>query len=517
MIRLLFLIQKEPKAVCFGGAVMNRRQKLLLNTATSLIKQLVVVVCGFILPRYMLSYYGSAVNGLVASLTQFLGFISLLEMGIGPVIQANLYGPLAKKDNEQISRIIVSSERFFRRIAYIFLAYIAALAVGFPWLIEADFGTGYTVSLLVIIAISTFAQYYFGATYQLLLNADQKAYVQTILQTVTVVFNTIFSIILMKFGASIHVVKLVTAAIFVLRPLGQAVYVKKHYSLDKKIILTEEPIKQKWSGFAQHIAAVISSNVAVVILTLFSTLSNVSVYSVYFAVVNGITTTIMTAAAGLESYFGNMLAKREKETLNKAFATIEWLIHLIVTIVFTVTCITIVPFIRVYTDGITDVNYILPLFGVMLTLAYAAQCLRVPYFRIIKAAGHFRETQNGAFIAVGLNIVISLGLVFKYGLSGIALGTLIAMLYHTIYFAWYLRKNILNRPFIYFWKHLAVDIAIGGIAALLSKGIVLSEVTYLAWFVYAMKVGILTVAVASVFSVLTNVSTVQAVIKKKKA
>ena len=55
---------------------MSRKKKLLLNSSLGLVKQLVLVICGFILPRYMLLYYGSDVNGLVSSITHFLGFIS---------------------------------------------------------------------------------------------------------------------------------------------------------------------------------------------------------------------------------------------------------------------------------------------------------------------------------------------------------------------------------------------------------------------------------------------------------
>ena len=111
----------------------------------------------------------------------------------------------------------------------------------------------------------------------------------------------------------------------------------------------------------------------------------------------------MTATTGLEAYFGNMLAKGEQKNLERAFSRIEWLIHFSVTVIFTIAAITVVPFISVYTRGINDVDYIVPLFSTILMLAYAAQCLRVPYFRVIKAAGHFRETQNGAFISTALN------------------------------------------------------------------------------------------------------------------
>ena len=79
---------------------MSRKKKLLLNTGAGILKQLVTVICGFILPRYMLLYYGSSVNGLISSIGNFLSFISLLDMGVGAVIQANLYKPLADKNEE---------------------------------------------------------------------------------------------------------------------------------------------------------------------------------------------------------------------------------------------------------------------------------------------------------------------------------------------------------------------------------------------------------------------------------
>ncbi len=179
------------------------------------------MICGFILPRYMLLYYGSATNGLVASITNFLSFISLLDMGVGSVIQANLYKPLSDGDDERISLIVKSSDRFFRRIASIFIAYIAILCILFPTVIRNDYSPLFSITLLVIISISTFVQYFFGMTFQLLLNADQKAYIPLSLSIITIIFNTVLSVVMMKAGASIHTVKLMTASVYLLRPIGQ--------------------------------------------------------------------------------------------------------------------------------------------------------------------------------------------------------------------------------------------------------------------------------------------------------
>lgn len=475
---------------------MSRKRKLLLNTGAGILKQIVTVVCGFILPRFFLMYYGSAVNGLVASITNFLSFIALLDMGVGAVIQANLYKPLAEKDSEQISRIIKSSERFFRRLAYIFIAYIAVLCVLFPTVINKDFEAFFSISLIVIISISTLAQYLFGMTYQLLLNSDQKAYVPLFMQIATVLLNTVLAIIMMKAGLSIHFVKLMTAAVYVLRPIGQMIYVRSHYRIDKKIELVGEPIKQKWNGFSQHLAAVVCQNIDVVVLTVFSTLENVSIYSVYFNVTNGVEQIILTAATGLESLFGNMIAKGEKDQLNRTFSAVEWIVHFGVTIVFTVAAISIVPFVMVYTRGITDANYVAPVFGALLVIAYGAQCLRVPYFRVIKAAGHFKETQNGAYISAALNIVITIALVFKFGLIGAGIGTLVAMVYHTCYFVWYLRKNILQRSAKYFIQYIITDFAVAAITVFATRWFNFTEISYISWACYALKVTVITLAVS---------------------
>ena len=141
---------------------LNNRDTLLkINSTTSLLYQVVVLVCGFILPKLIITNYGSAVNGLISSITQFLGIVALLEMGMGAVVPASLYKPLANKDNDEISKIVVSSERFYRKIAAAMLVYILILTVTYPFIVDG-FSFLYTAFLMVIIASSTFAQYYFG-------------------------------------------------------------------------------------------------------------------------------------------------------------------------------------------------------------------------------------------------------------------------------------------------------------------------------------------------------------------
>lgn len=473
---------------------MTRKEKLLFNSASSLLYQIVTVICGFILPKYFLSYYGSAANGLVSSITQFLGFISLCECGVGAVIQSTLYKPLADKNNIEISKIVISSERFFRKIAYILLAYTAALIVFYPMITLDSFDYIYTASLILVISISSFAQYYFGMTYKLVLNADQLGFIQLSIHSLTLILNTICSIVLMSLGVSIQGVKLAASLIFLLQPIIMTLVVNKKYNFDRSIILQEEPIKQKWNGIAQHISAVVLGNTGTFVLTFFSSLENVSVYAVYNLIVIGVKQIIVSLTSGVQAMFGNMLAKNETRVLENAFQMFEWLIHTVVTFVFLLTAFLILPFVEIYTNGVTDANYILPGFACLMVIAQGAYCLRLPYNIMVLAAGHYKQTQNSALLEALINIVVSICFVFRFGLIGVALGTLFAMIYRTIYLVCYLSKNIIRRKLHHFVKHILID---GVIVVLFtfcihlgSDFFVLENTTYVSWVVLALKMAL---------------------------
>ena len=423
----------------------SRGKKLALNTITSLVLQVVSVICGFILPRLILESFGSDVNGLVNSITQFLGVITLLDLGVGAVVQSALYKPLADNDTNMISKIYVSANKFFRRLAEILLVYVVLLMIFYPMLVNKSFGHMYTALLIAAICISSFAQYYFGIVNSLLLNADQRGYIQYVAQIITLILNTFACYIIIKLGASIQIVKLTTSLIFLLRPLFLVFYVKKNYSIDQKITYTDEPIKQKWNGMAQHFASYVLNGTDNIVLTMFSTLGNVSIYSVYNVVIIGVKNALLSVTNGFQSLIGEMLAKKETMKLNAFFGFVEWFLHTGTTLVFGCTGVLIVDFVRVYTYGINDADMI-------------------------------------------LNIVISIATVKMWGLIGVAIGTLIAMAYQTVWMAKYDSKNIICWPFKNFLKQCGVDAITVIIASLATFKIPMLSVSYVSWFLLAIEV-----------------------------
>ena len=467
-----------------------RKKKLIYNTISSLIFQVTTIVCGFILPRLILNAFGSNVNGLVNSITQFLGIISFLELGVGAVVQSALYKPLAENRQNDVSKIISSANKFFRRLAQILMAYVIALVVFYPMFAAKEYGFWYTATLIVAISISSFAQYYFGIVNRLLLTADQRGYVRYTAQIIAVVANTVACYLLIMLGCGIQVVKLTTSLIYLIQPFAIYLYVRKHYKIDTKIKYDNEPIPQKWNGMAQHVAAVILDGTDTVVLTLFATLSEVSIYSVYFLVVKGVKQLFMSMTNGITSLIGELWARQEIVELKKTFGWTEWVIHTGTTFVFGVTAVLIVPFVRVYTLGINDADYVQPLFAALIVAANAAHCLRLPYNIMILAAGHYKQTQNNYIIAAILNIVVSILAVKAWGLIGVAIGTLLAMGYQTVWMAWYDSKHLIKWPFRNFVKQVVVDIVTVTLCSITSSVFSMRSVSYMGWIINAIEVAV---------------------------
>lgn len=472
-----------------------------MNSVLDLLQQLIAVVLGFILPRLMLSSFGSEVNGAVSSITHFLGYITLLEAGVGGVTRAALYKPLADHDTRKISGIVNATQGFFRKLACIFAVYALVLSFSFKYISHTALSVWYTGTLVLIIAISTGAQYYFGISNALVLQADQRKYISTSIQIVTTVLHTIASVVLLRIGCSIHVVKLVSTGIFLLKPLALSLVVKKMYHLDAAVPADTDAIKQRWNGLGQHIAFFLHNSADNMVTTILLGLKAVSVYNVYYMVVNGIRQIVVALSGGGEAAFGNILAKENEDVLNSRFCMIETLASCMIVAFFSTTGLMLSEFVAIYTRGISDVNYNIPLFGGLLVASEALHCIKQQYHSLVLAAGHYKETQIGAFVEAGLNIVLSVIGAKVMGLPGIIIATIVSTLYRMLDYVAHLQKFILHRNAAVFWKRFLITILNAVSIIVICKVIPFSEAgTYFQWVVKAACVFAISIIVTGVWN-----------------
>ena len=424
----------------------------LINTITSIILQLVSIISGFIIPRLILSFFGSDVNGLVASLTKFLSYIALLEGGVTGVITASLYKPLQENNEEKISAILKTTDKFYKKIGFIFILYSIVLSIVYPILFNTGFSFLYVFCLCLIIAIGFFIQYNFSLTLKTLLTADKKVYIVAISQTFITLLNIILVIISVKIYPNVHLLKFISSILFVLQPIIYKQYVKKHYKINKDIKYDKTLLKSRWDGLAINVAGFIHTNTDILILTIFTSMSTVSIYSVYALVASGIRTIISSISSGIKPTIGQAYAKGNIEILNKKMDLYEYIIFITVFWVFSVASLLITPFVMIYTKNITDANYYQPIFGYILLFSEACSLIKYPHLDLAYSANKFKEISKPAYIEASINIIVSILLIFKFGLIGIVIGTSIAMIYRLIFHIFYTKKIIGRSPIIFVKK-----------------------------------------------------------------
>ncbi len=478
--------------------------RVKMNALSTLMHQLVTTGCGLLIPWIMIDTFGSTAYGITISIAQFLSYITLLEGGIGRVARGALYRPLAERDEEQVSQVYLAIKRFFATIGIVFAVYAVLLALGFHTIASVDvsaFSWEYTAALVLGIAIGKFAEYMSGISNMTLLNADQRQYVVNMVYIATNVLNVTLIVVLAHSGVDILWVKVVSSLVFVLRPVLYALYVRKHYRLHKTNVKATLP--NKFTGIAQHTAYVIQNNTDVMLLTLLADLPSVAVYSVYHLVVFSLRNIATSFTGGMEALLGNMVAKGEQDTLRKTYHSYKLVLTALTLMLFGTAAILIVPFVRLYTDGTTDANYVRPLFALIMVVAEALNCLTLPCFNLTIAANKLRQSQIGAYGEAAINVVVSLVLMLVWDpLIGVAAGTLAAILFKCIYYTAFAGKHILQvKVAPLFVKLAATTLVLLGFAAgglwLLRDVLIYKYTQWINWgFAFAIATGLWGLVVA---------------------
>ena len=76
------------------------------NLFSNIIVQVILALSGIIIPKLIILKYGSALNGMVGSIGQFLMYAGLVEAGIGNAAIVSLYNPLMLNDTKCVSTIL---------------------------------------------------------------------------------------------------------------------------------------------------------------------------------------------------------------------------------------------------------------------------------------------------------------------------------------------------------------------------------------------------------------------------
>lgn len=457
---------------------MTEAKKSIWNMLSGLIMQIVTMAIGLIIPRLILVYYGSETNGLLNSITQIFNYVALLEAGVGIVTTQALYERFAAYDYPGISACLSATVHYYRNTGMIYSAIVFLCAILYPWIVQTELSNGELFLIIVSFGLNGALNFFISGQYRILLEADGRKYVINTISLTVNIFANICKAALIIHGFSAVTMQMGYSFIILLQIAGIWYYGKKrYYWLDRKAASNFQALSQRYSALVHQVSGLIFGSTDMILLSLLCDFKVVSVYSTYNMITN-LVNNLLVQINGSVSFKMGQIYQADKKKYVVFHHIFEIVNFIVVFTAFTVTYLCLLPFISLYTRGVTDINYLdekLPLLFVLVQLLSSG---RVASGNVINYAGHFQKTQGRAVLESVINIVVSILGIYYFGIYGALIGTIAALLYRVNDVAWYTAKKLLNiSPWYTYRRWISCGILFASIC-LLSKNIDFTAKSY---------------------------------------
>lgn len=429
------------------------------NIIFGLLSQIITIALGIVIPRLFLVNYGSEVNGLLNSVSQIYVYMGLLEAGLGTITLQALYKPVGMCDRQSISSILSAADKYYKKVGIYYICGVFVLSFIYPIVVKSTIPF-FTISAVIFMnGIANAVSFYFQAKYKILMQAEGKYYVLTNISLICHIFVSFSKIACIIAGLSVIAIQFVYMAFNFAQIFALSLFIKKNYPW---VDLTAEPdikaLSQKNAAFIHQVSDMIFRNTDVIVLSVIPTcgLMVVSVYTMYNMLLGMITTAINTLTSGVEFILGQTFNVDRKKYLVYHDIYEVYSMALIFAL-FSIAYIFILPFLSLYTAGVSDISYLDKLLPLLFVITLFLSAARRASAVAINYAKHFKQTQTRAIIEAVINISISIPAAYAYGIYGVLFGTIAALLYRTNDMIVYANHVILHRSCLSTYKRWIIN------------------------------------------------------------
>lgn len=422
---------------------MNK--KIIKNTVVGLGSQVIILILGLIVPRIIMTHYGSDTNGLMNTITQIFTYMALLEAGISNASRNALYKYIVKDDRDGISLIMSASRRYYRRIAYIYLAAVVALSFVVPFILKTEIDYWTIFFFVIFEGLTSVVAFYFINTWTAFLTASGKTYITNSLTLLSKVLGYGVRITLALFNINIAFIQVGYFAVSLIQLSIYYVYMRKKYGwIDYKAAPKDFRLADRNAYIVTEIAWTAFSSTDLIILSMFVSTSLSSVYSTYNMVFVALNTLLNSIYSALNYNLGQAYSndleqyKRLHDIFHSFFVSC-------MTILMSVAYILIISFVRLYTSGVTDINYVDARLPIFFCLVQMMSWSRYVAGNLSGIAGYAKQTSYISLIEAAINIIVSLVLVQFLGILGVLIGTVSALPLKVVYLNWLADRKIMKR------------------------------------------------------------------------
>jgi O-antigen/teichoic acid export membrane protein len=151
---------------------------------------------------------------------------------------------------------------------------------------------------------------------------------------------------------------------------------------------------------------------------------------------------ISTIQVSVSEIFGNLVVSEDKSKVENIFNLMQFVYIIIGTFLSTVAAFLFMPFILLYTSGMTDINYNVPSLAFFIVLYSLFFCLYMPYFTLSNVYGYYKETYLQSIVSGLIALILSFVLSRFFSISLVLLGLIFYYLSSFIYRLFIIQKHI---------------------------------------------------------------------------
>ena len=466
--------------------------KGIKNVAFGLLSQMLTLAVGIIIPRLVLVNLGSEANGLLNSVGNILAYMSLLEAGVGTATLQALYKPCATDDHDSTNSIMAATDYFYRRTGKIYLAIVIILSVVYTFIVQSELPRIDVFIVVLLSGLSGVLSYFFQGKLKIFLSAEGKTYVNTNIVTTVHIGTSITKAILLYIGYGVVAVQVSAFCFALLQMAVYIIYMTRHYPwLNVKTKPNFDAISQRNSVLVHQISGLVFSNTDVLLLTIFTSLKEVSVYSMY-AMIYGMVKSLAIVLYNSYTYALGQTYNTDRARFFRMFDAFEVMTMMITFSLYCICRVMMNPFLELYTVGVNDIRYVDTYLPWLFSIFYLLHNGRTSSGIAIEIAQHFSQTKWRSILESVINVTVSLVCVYKFGIYGVLMGTIAALLYRTNDMIIYAAK-ILGRSCWITYRRWLLNMGVFGILSIVFKNFKITANDYLDLFVCAVTVSVVTV------------------------
>ena len=429
---------------------MSRGKKLLKNLSSEILPQILIMGLGLIKSKFFLDYLGENTVGLTQIFNQILGYLSLVEGGLGQAVIYRLYNPVNKKNYKKISEIGSGTKSIFNKIILIILVLSIIGGLIIPFLIKDNpYSTIYILFNFILYVISEIILYTTVFERSLYI-ASEKAYKSNRIIKSSLIIKYLLEILFAFLFKDITIIFVSLIIISIIENVLIKIITKKDFKyLEKTEEKDTEVLNDVKNLMVHKIAGLIATNIDIILISSFIGLSKVLIYSTYLMYFNAIVSLTNKISRGMVGTIGNIIVEDKDKSYN-AFKEFNGFVFLTCLLIAGPFAFLINHFINIFYDGKVLTSTIT---SVLFTLVLIYNIIRIPLTTYTEGAGLFKETKICPIIESIVNLGLSLILIQFWGINGCLLGTFISLIISEyIIKPSILFKKIFNRKSIAYYK-----------------------------------------------------------------